>query len=77
MACQMPRRQVRQSTPGQVLRAARGERTQEDMARLLDVGLRTWQRWEKDDVRPGAAQVFRIADELGLDPRDLIEREAA
>ena len=73
----MPRRQVRQLTVAERIKQARGDRTQEQVAHDFGVGLRTWQRWEAGEVFPSTAQVFRLADHFGLDPRDLINDRSA
>lgn len=43
----------------------------------MDVSLRTVQRWEKNELRPSAAQVFELADFFGIEPRDLIDERSA
>lgn len=67
------------STPGQVLRAIRdaSEVTQMKLAIHMGVSLRTVQRWEKDELRPSAAQVFELADFFGIEPRDLVDERSA
>lgn len=77
----MSRRQVRQLSTAELLRDVRGERSQEAFARELNVGLRTYQRWESGDGLPATERVFLLADQLGVEPRDLLrkatEEEAA
>lgn len=81
MSCILPYKmsQRNSSTPGQVLRAIRdaGQVTQMKLAVHMDVSLRTVQRWEKDELRPSAAQVFELADYFGIEPRDLIQERSA
>lgn len=70
----MPRRQARHLTTAELLRQTRGDRSQEAFARELNVGLRTYQRWEKGNGLPGLARVFVLADQLGVEPRDLLRK---
>lgn len=67
----MPRRQPR--LLGDALREARQAdgATQQAVAVDLGVAVRTYQRWEDSEVRPGAGQVFALADRLGVDAREL------
>lgn len=77
MPYKMPYR--KSSSPGGVLKAVRTAAgvTQMALAVELNVSLRTIQRWETDDLRPSAAQVFHLADFFEIEPRDLIEEHAA
>lgn len=67
----MSRRQPR--LVGELLREARelDGLTQQALAVELGVAVRTVQRWEDSEVRPGAGLAFALADRLGLDARDV------
>jgi transcriptional regulator with XRE-family HTH domain len=53
------------------------EITQEELARELQVGLRTVTRWEAGVGQPAANTLLLLADVLGIEPDDLYVEEAA
>jgi transcriptional regulator with XRE-family HTH domain len=76
----MSRRQGRNlegSTFGQRLREARKFKgfTQEQLAREINMTLRSVQRWEADEVEPYARQLSDVAQALGVEMGDLMPHE--
>lgn len=71
----MSRRQLRHlNTSGDRLRAARGSAnmSQEQAARVADVTLRTYQRWEGDSAEPRGTQIAALALAMGVSVGDLL-----
>ncbi|RNL84764.1 helix-turn-helix domain-containing protein [Halostreptopolyspora alba] len=62
----------------EVIKAARKRKglTQRELARLIGTGEMRVARWERGASAPSAKYVFRLADALGIDPRDLVADEA-
>lgn len=56
------------------LREAAGK-TQRECAMALGVGERTYVRWEHGDAVPSGGSLVRLADFLGVHPRELLISE--
>lgn len=55
------------------LRTIRGEKTQAEMARLLDLNQPTYLRYETGENEPGISIAYNIAQKLGMKLDDLLE----
>lgn len=68
-------RQVKRHFRGDLVRSARAaaELTNEQLARQVDVTLRTVQRWQEGSSEPGGGQLLKLAHALNVAPDALYE----
>jgi transcriptional regulator with XRE-family HTH domain len=49
--------------------------TQEQLARTADISLRQVVRIEKNEVEPRFSTILKLAEALGVEPSELVDRE--
>jgi len=49
--------------------------TQEQLARMADISLRQVVRIERNEVEPRFSTILKLAEALGVEPSELVDRE--
>ena len=62
---------------GRSIREQRVKRfmTQEQLARMADISLRQVVRIERNEVEPRFSTILKLAEALGVEPSELVDRE--